>query len=81
MKTTQYFQFMRKRPDRNAIKKEWIAQVIKSPIREEIQHDGRVRRWAKIIEANGKYLRVILPEDKETVHNVFFDGNFKERSS
>jgi hypothetical protein len=26
----------------------------------------------------GKYLRIILLEDGETVHNAFFDRNFKE---
>lgn len=42
MKTTQYFQYTRQRPDRVFI------------------------------------LRVILLEDGETVHNAFFDRDFKE---
>jgi hypothetical protein len=46
--------------------------------REEVQADGRIRRWAKIPEANDKYLRVILLEDGETVHNAFFDRTFSE---
>jgi hypothetical protein len=37
-----------------------------------------VRRWAKIPEADDKYLRVILSEDRETVHNAFFDCTFRE---
>ena len=41
------------------------------------QSDGRIRKWGKIAEA-GKYLRVILLEDGETVHNAFFDRSFKE---
>ncbi len=45
---------------------------------EEIQTDGRIRRWAKIPEADDKYLRVILLEDGETVHNAFFDRSFSE---
>lgn len=37
-----------------------------------------IRVWVKIEEAGPKYLRVILLEDGETVHNAFFDRNFKE---
>jgi hypothetical protein len=68
---------MRKRPDRAQIKMAWIRFVIDHPLREEIQQDGRIRRWAKI-EGVDKYLRVILLEDGETVHNAFFDRGFKE---
>ncbi|MBI3991622.1 MAG: hypothetical protein HY350_05680 [Candidatus Omnitrophica bacterium] len=77
MKTTQYFQYTRKRPDRICIKDEWIEYVILNPVKEKKQSDGRIKKWAKIIEA-GKYLRVILLEDGETVHNAFFDREFKE---
>jgi hypothetical protein len=49
--------------------------AIEHPIREQIQADGRVRRWA-YIPAELRYLRVILLEDRETVHNAFFDRNF-----
>jgi len=78
MKTTQYFQHTRQRPDRVMILDEWIERVIKNPIREEIQSDGRIRRWARINEMENRVLRVILLEDGETVHNAFFDRNFKE---
>jgi len=77
MKTTRYFRYTRKRPDRILIKDDWIEFVINNPVKVEIQSDGRIRKWAKITEAN-KYLRVILLDDGETVHNVFFDGAFKE---
>jgi hypothetical protein len=40
--------------------------------------DGRIRKWGKILET-GKYLRVILLEDGETVHNAFFDRSYKEK--
>ena len=76
MKTTEYFQYMRKRKDRAIIKEEWIEFVVKNPHKEEIQSDGRIRRWAKI-EGVDKYLRVILLEDGETIHNAFFDRSFK----
>ena len=57
---------------------EWIARVIENPIREEIQSDGRVRLWGQIPEADGRFLRVVLLEDRETVHNAFLDRSFRE---
>ena len=45
--------------------------------KEEIQSDGRIKRWAKIEELN-KYLRIILLEDGETLHNAFFDRSYKK---
>jgi len=77
MKFTEYFLHTQKRPDRAIIKLEWIQETIENPIRTEIQSDGRIRKWSKI-EDQSKYLRVILLEDGETVHNAFFDRNFKE---
>jgi len=77
MKCTQYFLFMRQRPDRAVINEEWILRVIKEPVKTEVQSDGRIRKWSFIEEA-GKHLRVILLEDGETVHNAFFDRSFKE---
>ncbi|MBI3773500.1 MAG: hypothetical protein HY272_12470 [Gammaproteobacteria bacterium] len=77
MKTTKYFQATRIRPDRETIKEEWIAFVIRCPERELKQADGRIRRWARIEEVEGRYLRVILLPDGETVHNAFFDRGYK----
>jgi hypothetical protein len=48
-----------------------------NPEHEEIQGDDRIRRWCKIPDAGDKYLRVVLLEDGETVHNAFFDRSFK----
>ena len=76
MKTTQYFDYTRKRPDPAQIKEDWIKSVIEKPEKVEIQSDGRIRKWAKISE-EGKYLRVILLEDGETIHNAFFDRSYK----
>jgi hypothetical protein len=78
VKFTQYFAQVRKRPDRQVIREEWIERVIMQPDAESVQADGRVRRWARIPEAGGKYLRVVLLEDRETVHNAFFDRRFRE---
>jgi len=78
-KSTAYFEYIyTNRADRKQIKKEWIIETIKSPDFEEIQKDRRIRRWKYIAEAK-KFLRVILLEDGETVHNVFFDRSFKRR--
>jgi hypothetical protein len=77
MKCTQYFLFIRHRPDRAIIKEEWILDTIKKPIKTEVQADKRIKKW-KFIEESGRYLRVILLEDGETVHNAFFDRSFKE---
>lgn len=78
MKFTQYFLHTRKRPDRHSIKQEWIEQTIREPESKQVQRDGRIRRWKKIDEAGGRYLRVVLLEDGETVHNAFFDRRFQE---
>ena len=67
---------MRQRPDRAMIRLEWIQHVIEHPVKEVIQQDGRIRRWAPIPEMDGRYLRVILLSDGETVHNAFFDRRF-----
>jgi len=78
VKFTQYFMHVRRRPDRVEIKDEWIERVIAKPEAESLQADGRIRLWARVPQAGGKYLRVILLEDRETVHNAFFDRRFRE---
>ncbi|MEW6684561.1 MAG: hypothetical protein AB1451_16840 [Nitrospirota bacterium] len=76
MKTTAYFEAIRRRADRSAIRNEWIQRVIDAPLREVVQADGRVRRWGAVPEAEGRFLRVVLLADRETVHNAFFDRGF-----
>jgi len=68
---------MRSRADRALIREEWIQKAIDHPIKEGVQKDGRIRRWTRVAEMDGRYLRVILLPDKETVHNAFFDRSFK----
>ena len=77
MKTTKYFDSVRNKPDRLVIKDEWIQKVIDNPERVVMQDDGRIRKWGKIEEMENRYLRVVLLEDDETVHNAFFDRGFK----
>jgi len=77
VKTTRYFQAIRSRPDRIIIRDDWIRHVMGNPEHEETQKDGRLRRWARIPDADDRYLRVVLLEDGETVHNAFFDRGFR----
>ena len=83
MKTTRYFveQVLRKRP---YIRPEWCLQVIATPLRREVQTNGRIRFWGRIAEpgtTRPRFLRVITLDDGETVHNAFFDRNFREDES
>jgi hypothetical protein len=80
MKTTRYFeeQVLRKRP---YIERAWCAAVIAQPLRREPQPDGRVRYWGKVLPSGAttpRVLRVVTLEDGETIHNAFFDRNFRE---
>jgi hypothetical protein len=76
MKTTRYFReiVIKKR---SYIKIEWIEKILNDPIKTEIQPTGRIR-YLGYIEELQKYVRVITLADRETVHNVFPDRNFKE---
>jgi hypothetical protein len=74
---TEYFAEVRRRPDRARIRVEWIAMAIWHPLREAVQPDGRIRRWARVPGDPPRYLRVVLLEDGVTVHNAFFDRRFK----
>jgi hypothetical protein len=58
LKHTKYFLDVRTRPDRLMIRDEWIERAIRQPVKETIQADGRIRRWARISEMDGKFLRV-----------------------
>jgi hypothetical protein len=77
VKVTAYFEAIRKRPDRAVIQDEWSERAIRDPIRQHIRADGRIRRWAQVPEMHGRYLRVVLLPDGETVHNTFFDRGFQ----
>lgn len=76
MKTTLYFekQVLRKRP---YIRREWCEEAIGHPEKREQQSDGRIRHWVYVREME-KYLRVVTLADGNTIHNAFFDRNYKE---
>ena len=76
VKVTNYFKSIRCRLDRAIIKDEWILRAMEFPEGEAIQEDGRIRRWARVSEMEGRYLRVVLLPDGETVHNAFFDRRY-----
>jgi hypothetical protein len=79
VKATPHFeeQVLRKRP---YLQRAWCEITVRTPLRKEIQPDGRIRYWAFIPE-EGKYLRVVTLSDGETVHNAFFDRGFQEKPS
>lgn len=77
LKTTRYFDTLKARPDRAMIERSWIELTLQLPEHKLVQEDGRIRLWKRIPEAGNRYLRVILLEDGETVHNAFFDRSFK----
>jgi hypothetical protein len=76
VKTTAYFEAACLRADRVGLKLEWIIQVVGFPEVQQVQADGRIRRWARIPDAQDRWLRVVLLPDGETIHNAFFDRRF-----
>jgi len=73
MKATPYFRdiVLSKRPYvTEAICREAIAHAV----RREVQPDGRIRYWSRV---DGRWLRVVVLEDGETLHNAFYDRRFK----
>jgi hypothetical protein len=80
MKSTRYFdeQVLRKRP---YIERAMCQAVIAAPLRREVQENGRIRYWGKVIDARGgkeRILRVVTLDDGETIHNAFFDRDFRK---
>jgi hypothetical protein len=75
MKATPYFteQVLRKRP---YITQEWCERIIASPLKREVQPDGRIRFWGQVPELGSRYLRVVTLADGETLLNVFPDRRF-----
>ena len=76
MKFHPYFLKRCQETGRKDIRNEWIARVMMNPIREEVQTDGRIRKWGWI-EEEERYLRVVVLSDNETIFNAFFDRRFR----
>ena len=76
-KFTEYFEkeVLRKRP---YIKKDWCIKILENPVKVERQEKNRYRFWGYVQEMENRALRVVTLEDKQTIHNAFFDRRFKE---
>jgi hypothetical protein len=55
--------------------------VLADQLRREVQDDGRIRFWGRVQrpgEPLPRILRVVTLADGITVHNAFFERNFRE---
>ncbi len=77
MKTTAYFE--QKLLERPEIQRAWCERVLANPLKAVTQPNGRISYWAVIPEYGNRVLRVITLEDGETLHNAYFDRNFRSR--
>lgn len=78
MKTTDHFWKQRFiYPDRALIPLDRIQAIVDDPLREEVESNGRVRRWGVAPELGGRIVRVVLLADGDMVHTAFVDGRFR----
>ncbi|MEY3749626.1 MAG: hypothetical protein RLZZ186_45 [Cyanobacteriota bacterium] len=75
MQVTAYFRDV-VREKHPGIETAWILRVMEAPLEQRRQSDGRYALWGLVPEAGNRALRVITLEDRETVHNAFFDRGF-----
>jgi len=79
MKTTRHFreQVLRNGPYLVA---EWCDTVRAAPLHRSAQPDGRIRWWGRVTDppdGQVRILRVVTPDDGETIHNAFFDRGYR----
>ena len=77
---TRYFseQVLRKRPYHTA---GMCEAVVRSPLRTEVQADGRFRHWGRVNlpgEQKARILRVVTLDDGKTLHDAFIDRDYRE---
>jgi len=53
-----------------------IERALRRPEHRSQQHDGRWRHWVWVLTRH-RWLRVVVESDGETVHNAFWDRNFR----
>lgn len=78
MAKTRYFteQVLRKRPYLSEV---MCRSVLANPLHEIVQNDGRIRVWGAVTDprdGSQRVLRVIVLQDRQTLHNAFFDRDF-----
>jgi hypothetical protein len=77
LKTTAYFE--QKLLEGPEIRREWYERVLANPLKSITQSNGRISHWAVVPEYGDRILRIIALEDGETLHNAYFDRNFRTR--
>ena len=77
LKTTRYFDIIAAEKHPEAVRyRDYVERALTEYVAFQEQSDGRTRRWV-FVPQEGKYLRVIIEPDGETVHNAFFDRGFR----
>ncbi len=78
MKTNPYFERWARSKHPEANREDWVESVLSAPTGQEDkdQPDGRTALTGFIREA-GKWMRVIVEEDGETVHTAFFIPDYE----
>jgi len=74
VKTTEHFEV---RIAKRGIRREWCERVFHDPIQVVEQENGYFRMWGFVAE-EGKYLRIVLLEDRETFETAHWDRRYKE---
>jgi hypothetical protein len=64
------------RPDRRSIDLDEVKRGLEQPTYAVVQADGRRGHWVWV-QPQRRWLRTIVEPDGETVHNAFFDRNFR----
>jgi hypothetical protein len=53
-----------------------IQRIVRRPERRQVQANGRIRLWGYAASLGG-YHRVVLLSDGQTVHNAFYDEDYR----
>lgn len=77
MKTTQYYEHVSKRKHPEVSLAE-CRHILDHPIERETQSDGRIRVWGRH-PRSGRFVRVVLEPDGETLHTAFVDRGYERR--
>ncbi len=75
MKATVHFEAQR---IKRGIETAWVERMLTGIVHKEVQPDGRHRLWGFMPEI-GKYVRVVVLEDGETLHTIYPDRDFEKR--